>query len=98
MLKLKRLNLKIFFFDKTIFQMNSNASEIWIKDLKSSILDSTFMSNLNYKIKDKTFSGYAKLDKFKIKEKFFGLTEYDLLDGEIRCDFAFKGKNKKILF
>ena len=96
--EIEKIEFKNFFFDKTIFQMNSNASEIWIKELKSSILDSTFMSNLNYKIKDKTFSGYAKLDKFKIKEKFFGLTEYDLLDGEIRCDFAFKGKNKKNSF
>ena len=96
--EIEKIEFKQVFFDKTKFQVNSNGSDVSIKGLKSSILDSSFMSNLNYKIKEKTFSGYGKLDKFNIKEKFFGFTEYDLLDGEIRCDFAFKGKNKKNSF
>ena len=95
---IEKIEFKKISFDKTTFQINSNTSEVWIKDLKSSILGSPFMSNLSYKIEDKVFSGYGKLEKFKIKEKFFGFTEYDLLDGEIRCDFVFKGKNKKNSF
>ena len=96
--EVEKIKFEKISFDNTTFKIYSNSDEILIKNLKSSILGAPFISNLNYKTKDKVFSGYGKFEKFKIEENLFGSTEYDLFDGIIKSDFVFKGKNDKNSF
>ncbi|MBF91589.1 MAG: hypothetical protein CMP34_02135, partial [Rickettsiales bacterium] len=64
--EVEKIKFEKISFDNTTFKIYSNSDEILIKNLKSSILGAPFISDLDYKIMDKVFSGNGKFEKFKI--------------------------------
>jgi hypothetical protein len=94
--KIDKILFDSFSLEKTFFNLQSNKTEILLKEFRSNFLNTPIISNANYSIISRKANGKIVIDDFLVRKEFFGLSKFDLSDAVFDCDinFSFDNNNK----
>ncbi|MEE2695202.1 MAG: AsmA family protein [Pseudomonadota bacterium] len=87
--KIEKILFEKFSLEKTSFNLQSNKTNVFLKDFNSYFLNAPIVSNANYSITTRKAKGKIAIDNFLVKKEFLGMSRFDLSDAAFDCDIEF---------